>query len=82
VFYLNRVIIFRAAKDKNLDGFKVLLDMFVVQNMIQEYQWGRLVGHHYKASLWLGFPICEALAPKRVLHHSLALFCLLPGYKL
>ncbi len=54
--------------------------MFVVQNLIQEYWWGCLVGHPYIASLWLGFSICEALAPKRVLHRSLALFCLLPGY--
>ncbi len=56
--------------------------MFVVRNLIQEYWSGRLVGHPYIASLWLGFPICEALAPKSVLRQSLALFCLLPGHKL
>jgi len=37
VFYLNRVIIFRVTNDKKLDGFRVLLNMLVVQNMIQEY---------------------------------------------
>jgi hypothetical protein len=63
-----------------LDGFKVLLEMFLVRNQIQEYWWGCLVGHPYIASLWLGFSICEALKPKRVLGSSLALFCLLPGY--
>jgi hypothetical protein len=47
-----------------LDGFKVLLDMFVVQNLLQEYCWGCLVGHPYIASLWL--------APKRVLCLSLS----------
>jgi len=52
----------------------------VVQNMIQDYRWGCLVGHPYIACLWLGFSICETLAPKRVLRRSLALFCLLPGY--
>ncbi len=58
--------------------------MLVVQNLIQEYRWGpgSLVGHPYLTSLWLGSPICDVLAPKRVLRRSLALFCLLPGYKL
>ncbi len=54
--------------------------MFVVQNLIKEYQCGCLVGHPYIASLWLGFSICEAFTPKRVLRRRLALFCLLPGY--
>jgi len=56
--------------------------MLVVQNLVQESPWGRLVRHPYIASLWLGSPICDALAPKRVLRRSLVLFCLLPGYKL
>jgi len=54
--------------------------MFVVHNLIQEYLLRCLVGHPYLASLLLGFSICEALAPKRVLRRSLALFCLLQGY--
>jgi hypothetical protein len=82
VFYLNRVIISQYKNDKKLDSFRVILNMFVVQNLIQEYWWGHLVGYPYIASLWLRFPICEVLAPIRVLRHSLALFCLLPGYKL
>ncbi len=37
------------------------------------------MGHPYIASLWLGFQFVKNV-PKRVLCHSLALFCLLPGY--
>jgi hypothetical protein len=33
------------------------------------------VGHPYIASLWIVFSICEALAPKRVLRHSLCSVC-------
>jgi hypothetical protein len=50
--------------------------MLVIQNLIQEYRWGSLVGHPYITSLWLGSPICDVLAPKRVLRRSLHGFVL------
>ncbi len=41
---------------------------------------GCLVKHPYIASLWLGSLALRRLRLNRVLHRSLALFCLLPSY--
>jgi len=79
--YLNRVIISQCKKmirSQIVSEFYCICLWFDI--WYKNIDGGRLVGHPYITSLWLGFPICEALTPKRVLHCSLALFCLLPGY--